>query len=377
MLTKCRFYKVPPEQLEIYPEEKSIIPPVRRNFMNKDGSSYLEFRRIAKLYNKELGYNERKSFSIILSPSPDDKPTAKQLVIIADAVMKWWVPDIPYVVSVHFDKGADSQKKHPVMHAHIIGSTINPITGRKLHLSNKERREMKNFVDNFVVAKFGWMRIVPRKKSRGPEANVSKLERLKNSGEYSWKEDLRQKVINALNSSSNAVEFFGNLTATDIGILYRKSDGTLRQDIGFQFLSKNGKVCSCSASRLDESLVFNASAKMDELRRMLLESSKEQNRTENPETKRRNQITEGEDNIERTNTRNKKEERQAEKKATGRNVAATASCSSRDEVKIVGTSEGCGTCPRRFSKSEENCRGCKYRDRLKYKSKTISGRCGR
>ena len=249
MITKIRFSKAFPDAEMEYGAAKTITEGVySENFLTDDHAE--ELRRIGRLFGKYWSQDERKSFSIVLSPSPDDNPTNAQLIEVGRYLMRKYFDRLPYEMSIHLDKGKDAEKAKPVKHLHIYGGVIDPITGKKMHLSDRERRRIQDDVDRYVSQKFGWMTIDRRSTSR----ISTKGARKPSSGQYSWVEDLRLRVVAAYEKSNSFDDFRLKLKDAGVGVLLNRKDGTPRNEIGFIFQSKTGEIVQCQGPRLDTRL---------------------------------------------------------------------------------------------------------------------------
>lgn len=249
MITKIRFSKAFPDAEMEYGAAKTITEFVySENFMTNDHAE--ELRRIGKLFGKYCSQNERKSFSIVLSPSPNDNPTNEELIEVGRYLMRKYFDRLPYEMSIHLDKGKDAEKDMPVKHLHIYGGVIDPITGKKMHLSDSQRRRIQDDVDRYVSQKFRWMTIDRRSTSR----ISTKGARKPSSGQYSWVEDLRLRVVAAYEKSNSFDDFRLKLKDAGVGVLLNRKDGTTRNEIGFIFQSKTGEIVQCQGPRLDTRL---------------------------------------------------------------------------------------------------------------------------
>ena len=249
MITKIQFSKAFPDTEMEYGAAKTITDGIySENFLTDDHAG--ELRQIGKLFGKYWSPDERKSFSIVLSPSPDDSPTNEELIEVGRYLMRKYFGRIPYEMSIHLDRGNDAKKDKPVKHLHIYGGVIDPITGKKMHLSDSQRRRIQDDIDKYVSQKFGWM-IIDR---RGTSRTSTKGARRPSSGQYSWMEDLRRRVVAAYEKSNSFDDFRLKLKAAGVGVLLNRKDGTPRNELGFIFQSKTGEFVQCQGPRLDRML---------------------------------------------------------------------------------------------------------------------------
>lgn len=246
MITKVQFSKAFPDSAMQYAEGKNMLPSIYSEGFTMDDHAE-ELRRIGKLFGKYWSPDERKSFSIVLSPSPKDNATAEQLVDVGRYLMRKYFPGVPFEMAVHLDKGKDAEKSSPVIHGHIYGGVIHPITGKKMHLSDKERRSLQDDIDKYVMTRFGWMVIDRRSTSR----TSMKGARGPSAGIYSWKKDLLTRVLDAYENSHSFYGFRENLEQLGVSLLMTRKDGSPRNEIGFTFQGKDGKVHRCQGPRLD------------------------------------------------------------------------------------------------------------------------------
>ena len=255
MITKIKFSKAFPDSAMQYAAGKNMLASLYSEGFTMDDHAE-ELRRIGKLFGKYESKDERKSFSIVLSPSPKDNATAEQLVDVGRYLMRKYFPGIPFEMAVHLDKGKDAEKASPVLHGHIYGGVIHPITGKKMHLSDKERRALQDDIDRYVMSCFGWMVIDRRSASR----TSVKGAREPSAGIYSWKKDLLSRVLFAYEKSYSFAEFSENLKQLGVVLLMDRKDGRPRNEIGFMFQGRDGKIHRCQGPRLDLKLGILAMA---------------------------------------------------------------------------------------------------------------------
>lgn len=80
------------------------------------------------------GKNEgRKYYHMIISPDPEDNCSLEKLRDLATSWMQARYHDKEYVIGYHNDNGH--------MHAHIVMNSVDPITGYKIHMSDKDIRD--------------------------------------------------------------------------------------------------------------------------------------------------------------------------------------------------------------------------------------------
>lgn len=143
MVLNIKISKALPTRAIDYAVDKNLLKaPIKRNLFS-DKNPIDEMRETASKFGKWKTREERKSFSLIISPNPKDNPTEEQVIEISEAVLDKFFPTIQGFLVLHKDKGKDSKKTNPILHAHFYGSVIDPITGKNIHLSNRDVKEIR------------------------------------------------------------------------------------------------------------------------------------------------------------------------------------------------------------------------------------------
>lgn len=167
MFLNIKISKATPEKALKYASGKNLLEHVeKRNILTDNPAK--EMRATAQRYGKWNTDKERKTFSLIISPNPSDNPTPQQVMEITKAVLDKYFETIQGIIVLHKDKGKDSTKSNPILHAHFYGSVIDPMTGKNVHLSDSDVRKIRSWADKYAKSKFGW-----RAFSRG-QSNASR-----------------------------------------------------------------------------------------------------------------------------------------------------------------------------------------------------------
>ena len=203
MFLNIKISKATPEKALKYASGKNLLEHVEKRNLLTDNPTK-EMRATATRYGKWNTDKERKTFSLIISPNPSDNPTPQQVMEITKAVLDKYFETIQGIIVLHKDKGKDSTKSNPILHAHFYGSVIDPMTGKNVHLSDSDVRKIRAWADKYAESMFSW-----RAFSRG-QSNASRkyrdllMEKTNRDGKVSWMSEL--KTISE-NAHSKAVSF--------------------------------------------------------------------------------------------------------------------------------------------------------------------------
>ena len=203
MFLNIKVSKATPEKALKYASGKNLLEHVeKRNILTDNPAK--EMRATAQRYGKWNTDKERKTFSLIISPDPSDNPTTQQVMEVTKAVLDKYFENIQGIIVLHKDRGKDSVKSRPILHAHFYGSVIDPTTGKNVHLSDSDVRKIRSWADKYAESMFGW-----RAFSRG-QSNASRkysdllMEKINREGKSSWMSELKGIVES---SYSSAVSF--------------------------------------------------------------------------------------------------------------------------------------------------------------------------
>ena len=221
MFLNIKTSKAYPERALKYAIDKTLITVEKRNLItNKDPA--VEMRETASRFGKWTTAKERKTFSIVISPNPKDNPTEEQVLEITNAVLDHYFESIQGIIVLHKDQGKDSSKEHPILHAHFYGSIINPITGKNIHLSDTDVRQIRAWADRYAESRFGWKPF-----ARG-QRNASKcykrflMEKINERGKSGWMNELKSAVEESISMSSSLTDFYLQLNKRGIEVLQDK-----------------------------------------------------------------------------------------------------------------------------------------------------------
>ena len=195
-LLKCSAGKAKPQSAIGYitnPNKAEIIS-VRNLFEDEDYTK--QFEQTAALYGKGKGYNERKYYHFKLSCARRDNLTPQEAHRFAEEVAAKLFQDYECVLATHTDTAT--------VHSHIIVNAVNPLTGKKLQFSPKDYVAMKDEV-NRLGKEHGYTETDFRK--RGKNSRTAAERKIMLNGGVSWKEELREVIVEAIGKSHNEQEF--------------------------------------------------------------------------------------------------------------------------------------------------------------------------
>lgn len=248
MVLNIKISKALPERAISYALAKNMMDkPIKRNLFG-DEDSIKEMRETAEKYGKWTTHDERKTVSMIISPNPKDNPTEEQVIEVSEAVLDKFFPTIQGFLVLHKDKGRDANKTKPILHSHFYGSVIDPITGKNIHLSNKDIKEIREWADSYTHEHFGWS-LFERGNRGGNKYGKLMMQKMIQSGRDSWMRNLVEKVEEA---------YTGALSFSDFERRLQHRGVTMEKDAGsgqYRFcITTNGKNIKVNATTISKQL---------------------------------------------------------------------------------------------------------------------------
>ena len=226
MFLNIKTSKAYPERALKYAIDKTLIKVEKRNLItNKDPA--VEMRETASRFGKWTTPKERKTFSIVISPNPKDNPTEGQVLEVTNAVLDHYFESIQGIVVLHKDQGRDSSKTNPILHAHFYASIIDPLTGKNIHLSDTDVRQIRAWADRYAENRFGWKPFAKGQRNAGKCYKRSLMEKINKRGKSGWMNELEKAVEESLSMSSSLAEFYSRLNKRGIEILQDKDSKEL------------------------------------------------------------------------------------------------------------------------------------------------------
>ncbi len=201
-LLKCSAGKAKPQSAIGYitnPKKAEIIS-VRNLFEDEDYAK--QFEETAALYGKGKDFNERKYYHFKLSCARQDNLTPQEAHKFAEEVAAKLFQDYECVLATHTDTDT--------VHSHIIVNAVNPLTGKKLQFSPKDYAAMKDEV-NRLGKEHGYTETDFRK--RGKNSRTAIERKIMLNGGVSWKEELREVIVEAIGKSKTEQGFKDYLKA--------------------------------------------------------------------------------------------------------------------------------------------------------------------
>ncbi|MCD8040688.1 MAG: relaxase/mobilization nuclease domain-containing protein [Clostridia bacterium] len=173
-----------------------------------DDEDYAEqFKQTAARFGKGGDKDERKYYHFKLSPARDEHANPYMVQEYAKACAEEMFPDCECVIATHTDTDT--------VHAHIIVNAVNPITGKKLHISGGDYAKLKDMANDIGV-EFGYTPLDFRKKADINRTTAERQIILK--GGTSWKEDLREVIEEAKQTATTETEFIEHLKLYEVEI---------------------------------------------------------------------------------------------------------------------------------------------------------------
>ena len=247
MVVNIKLSKALPERAIDYAVAKNLLKePIKRNLFS-DKNPTDEMKETASKFGKWSTRDERKTFSMIISPNPKDNPTEEQVLEVSEAILDKYFPTIQGFLVLHKDKGRDAHKTKPILHSHFYGSVIDPITGKNIHLSNRDVKEIREWADSYGNEHFGWTLFESGKSSRSGYRKKMMREMVK-AGHESWMRNLTENVEDAYNGALSFSDFKRRLHNQGVSVENIDVGGQLRFSV--KVGGKDIKVNATTLSKL-------------------------------------------------------------------------------------------------------------------------------
>lgn len=192
-------------------EDKAAFVSVRNLFEDEDYAE--QFADTMRRFGKGKKFDERKYYHFKLSCARKDNVSPEQAHLYAQELAAILFPDDECVIATHTDT--------KTVHSHIIVNAINPITGKKLRITESDYTKMKDEA-NRLGSEFGYTKTDFRKKAHNKRTTEESHIILK--GGTSWKEDLREVIEEAKRSSSTQEEFISHLALYGVSVTRSKTE---------------------------------------------------------------------------------------------------------------------------------------------------------
>ena len=195
-LFKCSSGKATPKKVIAYitDKNKAELVSVRNLFEDEDFAR--QFTDTQNLFGKGKKFDERKYYHIKLSCARQDNVNPQQAQRYAEEMAELLFPEHECVIATHTDT--------KTVHSHIVVNAVNPITGRKLHITSDEYGRMKDEA-NRIGEKYGFSYTDWRKGAKHKRTSSEKHIILK--GGTSWKEELREVIQEGTSNAKTEQEF--------------------------------------------------------------------------------------------------------------------------------------------------------------------------
>lgn len=253
MITKYDPSSATAEKGAKYNLNKNVLEAPQRFNLFSGKKPWEEMLDTARMFGKWKTFDERKTFSIILSPADTDTVKPEQLAELERVIHERYFKDYAGIGVVHFAAGEDKKKPHPIMHGHMLYSTVNIKSGKSFHLSPREYRRIQDFVDDYVSRNFGWM-VIDRTK---PKTRKYSKERPSDESQ-SWVAAVAKAVDKALYSKDtyNLTSFARNLQRNGIYFITKARNGAPLKSPAFGIVWKDKDFYRISGKSLGAHLTW-------------------------------------------------------------------------------------------------------------------------
>ena len=192
-------------------EDKAAFVSVRNLFEDEDYAE--QFADTMRRFGKGKKFDERKYYHFKLSCARKDNVSPEQTHLYAEELAAILFPDDECVIATHTDTRT--------VHSHIIVNALNPITGKKLRITESDYTKMKDEA-NRLGSEFGYTSTDFRKKAKNKRTTQESHIIMK--GGTSWKEDLREVIEEAKRVSSTQEVFISHLALYGVTVTRSKTE---------------------------------------------------------------------------------------------------------------------------------------------------------
>lgn len=192
-------------------QDKAAFISVRNLFEDEDYAE--QFADTMSRFRKGKKFDERKYYHFKLSCARKDNVSPEQAHLYAQELAAILFPDDECVIATHTDT--------KTVHSHIIVNAVNPITGKKLRITESDYTKMKDEA-NRLGSEFGYTKTDFRKRAQNKRTTQESHIILK--GGTSWKEDLREVIEEAKRVSSTQEEFISHLALYGVSVTRSKTE---------------------------------------------------------------------------------------------------------------------------------------------------------
>ncbi len=192
-------------------DDKAAFVSVRNLFEDEDYAE--QFADTMRRFGKGKKFEERKYYHFKLSCARKDNVSPEQAHLYAEELAAILFPDDECVIATHTDT--------KTVHSHIIVNAVNPITGKKLRITESDYTKMKDEANRLGV-EFGYTSTDFRKKAQNKRTTEESHIILK--GGTSWKEDLREVIEEAKRVSTTQEEFISHLALYGVSVTRSKTE---------------------------------------------------------------------------------------------------------------------------------------------------------
>ncbi len=172
-------------------EKKAACISVRNLFEDEDYAE--QFKQTMERFHKGKKYNERKYYHFKLSCARGDNVSAQESQLFAEELTARLFRDYECVIATHTDT--------QTVHSHIVVNAINLLSGKKLRITKTDYTAMKDEA-NRLGKEMGFSELDFRKKSK--HNRTAEEQHIILKGGTSWKEELREVIVEAIKNSTTA-----------------------------------------------------------------------------------------------------------------------------------------------------------------------------
>ncbi|MCQ5130608.1 relaxase/mobilization nuclease domain-containing protein [Butyricicoccus faecihominis] len=241
-LFKCTACKSTPYKVVKYVLDKQKVGAISSQYLDDNRSYARQFTETVRAWGKLPTYESRKYYHAKLSFDPGDNPEngGKLTIALADKIARrlarrFW-PGHEVVIVTHIDK------TH--IHVHFIVNAVSIETGKMLHISDKDYRFQKDYVNQFAkkcgLSALDWREATRKKREKErtdstKDAQTVAEERIRARGGECWKDELRAIIDEAKQGATDRKAFEQTLAQNEV-VLSRNTVQTI------SYIYKNHKA---------------------------------------------------------------------------------------------------------------------------------------
>lgn len=204
----CRGCKSTPAALLDYITGKPEVTHLEFRDVDEGRPLARQFLENHKFHGKGLGVDERKYYHLIVSWPAGCDITDDEMIDISNKILDRFFPDHPAVTAIHDKERLTGEPENK--HTHACIDSVSLEKGEMVHMNQKEYTALKDYANQLgVEIGFEGVDFREPKRNKTPKAEVRAIQREGTS----WKNDLRDIIVDAYNSTLDEYGTFADFMA--------------------------------------------------------------------------------------------------------------------------------------------------------------------